>query len=352
MTKTNDPAVRFPAEWEPQGAVLLAWPHAATDWAYMLPEVESCYIELVAAVTRHAPTIVIAPDTAKAKAALEGHTGPHPVLFFDVPTDDTWTRDYGVMVTEDSDGNPVLNDFGFNAWGGKFHADSDNAVTSRMARAGLLRGRYNDMRGFILEGGSIESDGKGTVLVTEECLLTPTRNPGLSQADIDAVLARLLGARKVLWIRGGGLIGDDTDGHVDTLARLAPGNVILYATPAVDEEDPAQNALLETLAASLQGLADADGHPYSLIGIPLPSPVHDPDDGSRLPATYLNYLVLNDAVLMPVYGQPRPDLLAEQILKVAYPDHTIEKVDCRALVRQHGSLHCATMQIPSNALPI
>lgn len=351
MTKTNNP-VRFPAEWEQQGAVLLAWPHPDTDWTYMLPEVERCYIGLTAAVTRHAPAIVIAPDTARARTALEGLTGPHPVIYFDVPTDDTWTRDYGVLVTEDSHGNPVLNDFGFNAWGGKFPSDNDNAVTSRMAAAGLLRGRYNDMRGFILEGGSLESDGNGTLMVTEECLLTPTRNSGMSRDDIDAVLARTLGARKVLWLRGGGLIGDDTDGHVDTLARLAPGNVILYATPALDEDAPRQNILLDTLSRSLQGITDADGRPYSLIGIPLPSPVRDPDDGSRLPATYLNYLVLNDAVLMPTYGQPRPDLLAEQIIRVAYPRHTIEKVDCRALVRQHGSLHCATMQIPSNALPI
>lgn len=352
MTRTNDASVRFPAEWEHTGGVLVAWPHPATDWAGMLPEIERCYTDLIGAITRHTPAVVIAPDTSRPRQVLDGHTGPHPVIYFDVPTNDTWTRDYGVIVTEKSDGSPVLNDFGFNAWGGKFAAGLDNAVTSHMARAGVLRGQYADHRHFILEGGSIESDGHGTVMVTEECLLTPTRNPRLTRADIDKVLAETLGARKVLWVKGGGIIGDDTDGHIDTLARLAPDNVILHATAAVGVDDPEQTALLETLAESLHGLTDADGRPYSLVGIPLPEPIYDPADGSRLPATYLNYLVLNEAVLLPVYGQPMPDMLAERIIKVAYPGHTIEKVDCRALVRQHGSLHCATMQIPAKALPI
>jgi len=344
--------LRLPAEWEQQGGVLISWPHPATDWAYMLDEVEACYVELAAAIARHAPLVVVAPDTSRPRGLLAGIDAGGPVVYFDCPTNDTWIRDYGVIVTVDADGLPVLNDFGFNAWGGKFAAELDDDVTRRMAGAGLLRGRYADRRRFILEGGSIESDGRGTLMVTADCLLTPTRNPSMTRADIEAELARTLGVRKVLWLDAGGIIGDDTDGHVDTLARLAPGNVILYATPAHGADDPAQTAMLGTLRRSLDGLTDADSRPYSLVGIPLPEPVYDPDDGSRLPATYLNYLVLNDAVLLPVYGQPMPDRLAIQILQSVYPDHTVETVDCRALVRQHGSLHCATMQVPASALPL
>ncbi len=344
--------VRLPAEWEPQGGVLISWPHEATDWAYMLDSVEACYVELAAAIARHAPLVVVAPDTERPRRLLRDVDARYPIVYFDCPTNDTWIRDYGVIVTLDADGRPVLNDFGFNAWGGKFPAELDDDVTRRMAEAGLLRGRYEDRRAFILEGGSIESDGRGTLMVTSDCLLTPTRNHGMSRDDIDAVLAGSLGARKVLWLDAGGIIGDDTDGHVDTLARLAPGGVILYATPAFGVDDPGQAALLERLRASLEGVTDADGEPYSLVGVPLPEPMYDPDDGSRLPATYLNYLVINDAVLLPTYGQAKPDILASQIVRVAYPGHTVETVDCSALVRQHGSLHCATMQVPASALPL
>ena len=343
--------MRLPAEWEPQGGVLISWPHAATDWAYMLDSVEACYVELAAAISRHAPLVVTAPDTSRPCRLLADIDAPNPILYFDCPTNDTWIRDYGVIVTLDAGGEPVLNDFGFNAWGGKFDYALDDAVTSRMVDAGLLRGRYVDCRDFILEGGSIESDGRGTLLVTTDCLLTSTRNPQMSRADIEARLATTLGARKVLWATGG-IVGDDTDGHVDTLARLAPGNVILYATPVHGIDDPEQTAMLGRLHDSLRGLTDADGAPYSLVGVPLPAPMYDPDDGSRLPATYLNYLVLNDAVLVPTYGQPMPDMLATQIIQSVFPHHTIEPVDCSALVRQHGSLHCATMQVPAPALPL
>ena len=353
MTKTSDtaPSVRFPAEWESAGAVLLAWPHAATDWAYMLPEVERCYHGLVQAITRHAAAIVIAPDTTRAREILSDIRSDFPVFYFDVPTDDTWTRDYGVITTVRPSGQPVLNDFGFNAWGGKFPHEHDNAVTRAMYAAGLIRGEYADRNSFILEGGSIESDGRGTLMVTSDCLLTPTRNPGLGKAEIEAELARALGARKVIWATGA-IIGDDTDGHIDTLARLAPGNIIFYATPAYGADDPEQTRALRRLEESLTGCTDAEGNPFSMIGIPLPATVSDPEDGSRLPATYLNYLVINDAVLMPSYGQPMADRLASQIIRIAFPDHTVETVDCRALIRQHGSLHCATMQLPQSVLPI
>lgn len=333
---------------------MVAWPHAATDWNYMLDRVERCYVDMVRAISRHATVIVAAPDTARARRMLEGLTGPHTVVYFDTPTNDTWIRDYGVITTMDSDGMPVLNDFGFNAWGGKFEYGLDNGVTRRMADAGLLRGRYADRNGFVLEGGSIESDGRGTLMVTEECLLAPTRNPGMGRREIEEYLAGALGADRVLWIGHGGIIGDDTDGHVDTLARFAPDDVILIAgrhTCDMPDGDTVQTGLLDALRDDVRAFRTREGRPYTVIELPMPDPIYD-EDGERLPATYANYLVVNNAVIMPVYGQKRNDDLAAAMIKVAYPDYTVERVDCTALICQHGSLHCATMQLPDEVLPI
>lgn len=343
-------AVRLPAEWEPQGAVIVAWPHADTDWNYMLDEAEACYVKLVEAIARHAMVIILAPHTAPIHEKL-ANVDKDKLLYLDVPTNDTWTRDYGVITVVDNEGKPILCDFGFNAWGGKFESKLDNMVTRFMHDAGLLVGEYKDYNDFILEGGSIESDGRGTILTTESCLLTPTRNHKLTKEDIEKKLHETLGARKVLWLDAGEMIGDDTDGHIDTIARFAPGNIILYNGKGRIEEDP-QAMLLDGIENKLKAMRNADGEPFNLIELPLPDAILDPDDGHRLPATYANFLVINDAVIMPSYGQPLNDELAEMTLKVAFPDHKIERVDCRALIRQHGSLHCATMQVPASVLPV
>lgn len=338
----------MPAEWEPSAGVIVAWPHAATDWAYMLAQVEECYINLVTAIARHAVAVVIAPDCERPRQLLS-HIPADRIMFFDVPTNDTWTRDYGVLSTVDADGQPVLNDFAFNAWGGKFAAEKDNAVTAAMVRAGLLRGRYNDCLDFFLEGGSIESDGQGIILTTTSCLLTDTRNAGLSRSQIEERLRRELGAVNVLWLESGAMTGDDTDGHIDTLARLAPDDTILYVGARSSVPNDPQSALLADIPAELSRMRTIDGRPFNLIELPLPDPIYD-EDGLRLPATYANYLVLNDAILMPTYAQPLNDDLAAKTLRVAFPNHVIENVDCRALIQQHGSLHCATMQLPVNFL--
>lgn len=343
--------VRLPAEWEPQGAVIVAWPHAGTDWNYMLAEAQECYINLIHAICRHAKAIVVAPDTNDVRSRL-ADIPEDRILFFDAPTNDTWTRDYGVITTVDADGNHLLSDFGFNAWGGKFHSELDNQVTRRMAESGLLRGIYRDLNDFILEGGSIESDGKGTILTTTSCLLTPTRNPSMSRKQIEQTLADTLGARSVLWLDKGDIIGDDTDGHIDTIARLAPHDTILYCGTGWGTEPDEQSLALEGVADCLAKFTTADDKRFNLVELPLPDPVYDPEDGHRLPATYANFLILNDAVLLPVYGQPQNDQRAVMALQVAFPDHEIEAVDCRALIRQHGSLHCATMQVPEQILPI
>ena len=348
MTLTNSD-IRFPAEWEPVGAVLVAWPHKDSDWNYMLDEAEECYVGLINAIVRHAKVIVIAPDIEIPRQRL-AHVPPSKIVFFSVPTNDTWTRDYGVITTVADNGAYLLNDFAFNAWGGKFNSDLDNGVTAAMVASSLLRGKYNDCLDFVLEGGSIESDGKGTVLTTSSCLLTPTRNAGYSRSDIEKRLALSLGATNILWLDRGDILGDDTDGHIDTIARFAPNDTILYCSSVWGGDDE-QSRALKGVGDCLASFKNSDGQPFNLVELPMPDPVCDAFDGHRLPATYANFLILNDAVLMPVYGQPAGDRNAMLALQVAFPNHIIEPVDCRALIRQHGSLHCATMQLPDQILP-
>lgn len=339
---------RMPAEWEPVGAVMVAMPHAGTDWAYMLDEVEACYDELVRAIARHAVAIVVAPDTAPLRERFADIPADR-LLLCDVPTNDTWTRDYGPITVREGE-RTILCDFGFNAWGGKFEYRLDNAVTAHLHSCGLLQGTLEDRNDYILEDGSIESDGCGTILTTDSCMLTDTRNR-VDRAGCEAYLAEALGAHHVLWLDHGALAGDDTDGHIDTLARLAPGDTILYCASSADEQADEQTEELEAMARTLRDFRTPDGRPYNLVELPLPHPIYDAE-GQRLPATYANFLVVNDAILMPTYGQPRKDKLAEMTLRVAFPDHTVECVDCRALIQQHGSLHCATMQLPQDVLPI
>lgn len=351
MTNNNPtlPPRRLPAEWEPVGGVLLAWPHADTDWNYMLESVRSCYDGLIRAVARHAVAVVIAPDTSGLRERFADIPADR-LLLCDVPTDDTWTRDYGPLTAVTPSGDPIICDFGFNAWGGKFGASLDNQVTGRLHAMGALRGSLEDHNDYYLEGGSIESDGRGTVMTTDSCVLTDTRNSA-DRPEAERQLARRLGADHVLWVDHGGLDGDDTDGHIDTLARLAPDDTILYCASSPDGSPDGQSAGLEAMASTLRGLRTPDGRPYNLIELPLPHPIYAAD-GHRLPATYANFLILNGAILMPTYGQPQKDLLAEMTLQVAFPGYEIERVDCRALIEQHGSLHCATMQLPQSILPI
>lgn len=346
---SNKSKVRMPAEWEPTQGVLLAWPHAATDWNYMLPEVENCFDDMIRAVARHAVAVAIAPDTSTLRTRFSDIDKSRLVLI-DLPTNDTWTRDYGPITTFDADGRPVINDYRFNAWGDKFGAESDNAATRLLFERGVLCGTYNDCLDFVLEGGGIETDGRGTLLTTDSVMLTATRN-GATRADVESRLTRDLGVSHFLWLDSGWLEGDDTDGHIDTLARLAPNDTILYTAAHAADESDAQSASLEAMLERLQSFRTPDGRPYNLVELPLPDPIYD-EDGQRLPATYANYLVVNDAILLPIYGQPQKDMLAEMTMKIAFPDHVVECIDCRALIRQHGSLHCSTMQLPNNTLPL
>lgn len=346
----NNPVI-LPAEWENECAVILSWPHKATDWNYMLSQAEECYDAMTRAIARHAPVVMISPDTAPLRERFSD-LPPGRIIYADVPTNDTWVRDYGPITVLDPDGNPIVNDFGFNAWGGKFAFALDNKVTSRLAEMKLITAPVISRKNFILEGGSIESDGNGTLLTTTSCLLTDTRNSRMTKGDIEMYLKEALGVRKILWLEKGAMIGDDTDGHIDTIARLAPYNTILYNGTGWGTDDGEQSVALAGILDELKEMTTADGEHFNLVELPLPDAVLDEDDGHRLPATYANFLIVNDAVIMPVYNQPMNDMRAEMALRVAFPDHKIERVDCTALIRQHGSLHCATIQIPVSAVMI
>lgn len=336
---------RLPAEWEPVEMVLTAWPHENTDWSEMLDEIRTTYGHIINAISPYAPVLVIGPVAPDAKY-FPGGKIPANVRYVYTPTNDTWTRDYGPITVVDTDGMKHL-DFQFNGWGLKFAAASDNMTTARLCDSSVFPYARENHLGFTLEGGAIESDGNGLILTTASCMLNPNRNGDLSKKDIDSQLKAMLGAKNVAWLFNGELEGDDTDGHIDTLARLVPpGDTILF-TGCQDPNDSHFEAL-DNMRKELQALRRDNDMPFNLIELPLPDAIYDPEDGSRLPATYANFLIVNGAVILPTYNQPLKDMTARMAIAAALPEYTIHEVDCRALIRQHGSLHCATMQIPKD----
>lgn len=339
----------LPAEWFPQSGVQLTWPHAGTDWNPILKEVTECYLRMAYEIASREHLLVVTPEPEAVEALLKERM-PAAVLqriqTVACPTNDTWARDHGFL-TLLCEGKPQLLDYRFNGWGMKFAANLDNRINRRLMETDMLKGTYTGQLDFVLEGGSIESDGRGTLLTTAECLLAPNRNEPLSRADIEARLKHDLHAERVLWLEDGYLAGDDTDSHVDTLARLCPADTIAYVrcTDTADEHYEA----LRRMEMQLQAFRTAHGQPYTLVPLPLPDAIYD-EDGQRLPATYANFLIINGAVLMPTYGQPAKDDEARRQLQKAFPQHDIKGIDCQVLVRQHGSLHCCTMQFPLGVL--
>ena len=334
-------------EWYPQSGVQLTWPHAATDWAYMLPEVTECYLRLAFEIARRESLLIVSPEPEDVKRLLHEKL-PAAVcdnmVFAACPTNDTWARDHAFLTVGGGSAGLELLDFRFNGWGDKFESNLDNAINRTIFDKGhILGGTYADCLDFCLEGGSIETDGRGTLLTTAQCLLNPNRNPQYGQSEIEELLARRLGVNHFLWITEGYLAGDDTDSHIDTLARLCPDNTILYVKCA----DPSDEhyAALQRMEEQIKAFRSPEGEPYRLITVPMP-PAVDDEEGDRLPATYANYLVMDKAVLYPTYGSPETDELARQAIIKAYPSREAVGVPCNALIRQHGSLHCATMQYP------
>ncbi|MCD8301500.1 MAG: agmatine deiminase family protein [Prevotellaceae bacterium] len=348
---TNDKRC-LPAEWERQSAVQLTWPHEGTDWAPVLEEVTECYLRMALEIAKREPLIVVTPEAERTRGLLQRNL-PARVManihILNIPTDDTWARDHGFITLLNGQGEPCLLDFRFNGWGQKFASARDNQICRRMCQAKALRGRYECHLDFILEGGSIESDGKGTLLTTSQCLLAPNRNEPLSQGEIESRLKRWLCCERVLWLDHGALEGDDTDSHIDTLARLCPDDTIAYVQCA-DRQD-AHYEELQLMEQQLKEFRTAEGKPYKLIALPMAEAQYDAE-GNRLPATYANFLIMNGAVLMPTYRHEVKDRLAAEALGKAFPDREIVPVDCRILTTQHGSLHCCTMQFPEGVVSL
>ena len=332
----------MPAEWNRQDAILIAWPHRDTDWATMLNEVKSCYIELAKAIVKEMKLIIVAPDITEVKHDLKGIECENKIIYCETSTNDTWARDFGPITVSSEDGNYML-DFKFDAWGMKFAACYDNQVCRQISH--LFNAQLVNCQDFVLEGGSIESDGKGTILTTSRCLLSPNRNSALNKSQIEIVLKSRLGAKKVLWLNNGELVGDDTDAHIDTLARLAPNNTIVYVK--CDNEQDEQYKSLQLMEQELKNMTNADGECFNLVPLPCPTAIYD-DDGNRLPATYANFLITNTQVLVPTYAQKETDQLALDTISQVFPDRNVIGIDCNSLIKQHGSLHCITMQIPEN----
>jgi agmatine/peptidylarginine deiminase len=325
--------------------VIIAWPHADTDWAPTLPAITDCYRGLAAAIAADCDLLIVAPHGVDIP---DFSSSAHRVAVARVDTNDTWTRDYGPITVEMADGSLRLLDFKFNGWGLKFAADRDNLVTSALGKAGYFSVPVDNRLNFVLEGGSIESDGRGTLLTTSRCLASANRNGQSSLSEIERYLIDTFGLKRVLWLDHGFLQGDDTDSHIDTLARLAPDDTIVYVAPGDDPADP-HHAELTLMQEQLRGFTTADAKPYRLIPLPFPDAITGAD-GERLPATYANYLVTPSSVLLPVYGQADNDALAAAQVAKAFPGRRVVSVDCRALIVQHGSLHCATMQTSGKIL--
>jgi len=335
---------RLPAEWEPQGTVQLTFPHADTDWADLLEEVIPCFVQIAEAVSRRQDVLIVCRDI-KAVRPLLSHLDPARIHLEQLDSNDTWARDHGGIVIFEED-QPVLYDFLFNGWGLKFPADKDNLITGKLYERGIFKVKKLRQPGLVLEGGGIESDGRGTLLTTDECMLSPNRNPHLNETEIEARLVELFGLQRVLWLRHGYLAGDDTDSHIDTLARFCDPATIAYVqcTDPADEHYEA----LQAMEQELKAFRTLDGAPYRLIPLPLPKAIYD-ETGQRLPATYANFLIINGAVLVPVYQVPEDEQAMAQ-LRRAFPDREVTGINCRPLIRQHGSLHCVTMQYPAGVI--
>ena len=344
-TKNHKPSWRLPAEWEPQWGVQLTWPHAQTDWAPMLSEITATYEEMAREISKREHLLVVAPTVPEPVEGVEGVEDLSPLnsKFLILNSNDTWARDHGFITLVDDEGHARLLDFCFNGWGEKFPAELDNALNRQLYDQGALKGEYVDCLDFVLEGGSIESDGKGTVFTTTGCLMAPHRNQPMTKEEIEARLKHDLCAQRILWIDHGSLTGDDTDGHIDTLVRICPDDTLLYM--GCDDPEDEQYEELQLMEEQLRTFRTIDGKPYRLLKLPMPRPIYDGDD--RLPATYANFLIINGAVLCPTYAQSDLDAEALKVIGEAFPDREIVGIDCRSIIKQHGSLHCCTMQYPS-----
>lgn len=328
----------FPAEFEPQSFVQLIFPHSQSDWSEYLEEARTCFVNIANAVARYQPCLIVCDDVELVKSYFISQEN---LIFVPYQTNDTWARDCSALtVIDEEEGEPLLLDFTFTGWGGKFDAGRDNAMSSSIAD---VYGAPMEKINLILEGGGVESNGNRSLLTTAECLLNPNRNPHLDKKGMENELKKHFGVEQILWLNHGYLAGDDTDSHIDTLARFIDTDTILYVK--CDDQNDEHYEALKKMEEELKALRDIDGEPFTLIALPMTQPIFYDDE--RLPATYANFLIINDAVLLPVYNDPH-DAEAIAICEKAFRGRDIVPIDCSVLIRQHGSLHCVTMQFPED----
>ena len=323
---------------------MITWPHEATDWVDCLQAVYPVFADIATSIAEREALLSVCCskghlDTIRARL-YERDARPENLRFCIAPSNDTWARDYGPIGTL-VDGKPRLNDFKFNGWGGKFAAGHDSCISRRLAEQGAFGDTPMQQYDLVLEGGAIETDGRGTLLASRSSTITGTRNPGCDQQALERLLEECLGVTRFLWLEQGGVTGDDTDGHIDILARFADPSTIVYTTAP---EDDADHVKLRAMENQLRHFRTARGEPYRLEPLPFAG-VHLGSDGRRLPASYANFLVINGAVLLPVYGVPQ-DREAESVLQKLFPGRRILPIDCTPLIEQNGSLHCLTMHFP------
>ncbi|MGP1463245.1 agmatine deiminase family protein [Tannerella sp.] len=335
----------FPAEWAPQSAVQLTWPHEQTDWAPILHEVTPCFVAIAHEIVKRENLLIVCPDATEVRRQL-GDIDERRIMFREMETNDTWARDHG-GITVFTEGQLIVYDFVFNGWGMKYAAYHDNLITRTLVATETFTDevRVVNMQPFVLEGGSLESDGKGTLLTTSECLESLNRNEYLNREQLEIHLKEIFGLDRILWLENGYLAGDDTDSHIDTLARFCDSETIAYVQ-CTDETDE-HFVELQMMEEELKAFRTVDGKPYRLLPLPMADRIIE--KGERLPATYANFLIINGAVLVPFYRSEK-DEIARKTLQIAFPDREIVGIDCRPLIKQHGSLHCVTMQYPLSVI--
>lgn len=332
----------MPAEWEKQQCVLMSFPHEETDWVQSgsteaLNEALSPFIRIAQAIAYSQAVYIICKDKNQIASMF---CSTRNMTFIEIPTNDTWIRDYGyISIKEDSE--KKLLDFTFDGWGGKFEASLDNSVNKALHQKGYMGITPLEKIDFVLEGGSIESDGQGTLLTTSQCLCNPNRNGGLTKKEVEEKLSTYLGAQRVFWLDHGYLAGDDTDSHIDTLARFVTPESILYVK--CEDKDDEHYESLQKMEAQLRGFTTIEGKPYTLIPLPMTEAIYS-NQGERLPSTYANFLITNGALIYPTYSD-KNDKVVHEIFKNLFPDKEIIPINCLKLIEEGGSLHCSTMQV-------
>lgn len=345
LLKTETVLPTLPAEWETQAACLLTWPHKNSDWKDSLEKIEFAYLQLAKSISQFQSLIIICfdekqRDVIRTKLSSRD-SNPRKIYFVIAETNDTWCRDYGPLLTRQQ-GKIAVNDFQFNAWCGKYAYDLDNAINALLLQQGVFpKATFNSVD-FILEGGSIDTDGKGTFLSTSQCLLT--RHPHKSRSEIEGILKHYLGCQRLLWLEHGQLSGDDTNSHIDNLARFINAKTILHAD-CQNKSHPDFFAL-QAMRHELRQFTTASGEPYQLIPVPIPGYQLN---NQYLPASYINFLMVNDAVLLPQFGV-REDMIALDVFRQCFPDRRIIGIHSSELIQQRGGIHCASMQIPAGTL--